>query len=182
MGPDAHEDDAREVGQGDGLRDARRVAVDESLRCATAASDLAALRLVIDESGTHASLEALSAARRARDKLRGKAKRTAQRKRREGGDMPTPDESVPGAEGETEELQQQTQLPAHDTSNSSDIFSASEDSSCIVCMERPRNATIVHGETAHACCCIECAKQLQAAGQPCPMCRLPIDVVARQFS
>ena len=57
-----------------------------------------------------------------------------------------------------------------------------EDKSCVVCWEKPRNATIVHGDSGHGCCCLGCAKELKARQQPCPVCRLPIDLVIRQYS
>ena len=53
--------------------------------------------------------------------------------------------------------------------------------SCVVCFKAPINATIVHGETGHVCCCVGCAKQLQAMRQPCPLCREPIAAVVRNF-
>ena len=59
---------------------------------------------------------------------------------------------------------------------------SAEDKSCVICWEKPRNATIVHGETGHGCCCIDCAKELKARNQPCPICRESIDLVIRQFS
>ena len=52
---------------------------------------------------------------------------------------------------------------------------------CVVCLDRTRNATITHGETGHMCCCYDCALDLQWRGDPCPMCRQPIDSVVRQF-
>ena len=53
---------------------------------------------------------------------------------------------------------------------------------CIICMDEPRNATLVHGDTGHVCCCLKCAQDLKAKGLACPMCRKPIDVVIRQFT
>ena len=55
------------------------------------------------------------------------------------------------------------------------------DQSCVVCMVAVRNASVVHGETAHICCCLDCAKALKARGNPCPICNEPIDVVLRHF-
>ncbi len=43
-------------------------------------------------------------------------------------------------------------------------------------MDEPRNATLVHGDTGHVCCCLECAQDLKPKGLACPMCRKPIDV------
>ena len=44
-----------------------------------------------------------------------------------------------------------------------------------------RNATFVHGETGHIACCLLCARALQARGDSCPVCRLPVDVVIQHF-
>ena len=52
---------------------------------------------------------------------------------------------------------------------------------CIICTERPKNATIIHGDTGHLCCCWQCAQVVKMRGDPCPICRLPIDMVIRQF-
>lgn len=52
---------------------------------------------------------------------------------------------------------------------------------CIVCINRPKNATIVHGHTGHICCCLSCAYALQRRGDPCPICRAPIDRVIKQY-
>jgi hypothetical protein len=43
-------------------------------------------------------------------------------------------------------------------------------------MDEPRNATLVHGDTGHVCCCLKCAQDLKPKGLACPMCRKPIDV------
>ena len=59
---------------------------------------------------------------------------------------------------------------------------SAKDKSCVVCWEKQCNATIVHGETGHGCCCIDCAKELKRRNQPCPVCRESIDLVIRQFS
>ena len=53
--------------------------------------------------------------------------------------------------------------------------------SCIVCQERPKDATIVHGTTGHVCCCTTCAQELQRTEDRCPICRAPIDSVIRQY-
>jgi len=58
---------------------------------------------------------------------------------------------------------------------------ADQDEWCCVCMAAPRSATIVHGDTAHICCCLECARLLEKKGNPCPICNEPIDTVLRHF-
>ena len=55
------------------------------------------------------------------------------------------------------------------------------DSKCIICLEKPRDATIVHGGTGHVCCCLDCAKRLEQRRDPCPICKQPIQLVIQQF-
>jgi Zinc finger, C3HC4 type (RING finger) len=55
------------------------------------------------------------------------------------------------------------------------------DDRCLICLSEERTSTIVHGETGHIACCLVCARILKARGDPCPVCRLPIDVVIQQF-
>ena len=57
-----------------------------------------------------------------------------------------------------------------------------EQRKCMICMTADKDATIVHGETGHMCCCYRCAKDLQVRGHSCPMCREKIDAVIRQFN
>ena len=52
---------------------------------------------------------------------------------------------------------------------------------CVVCMEGPREAVIAHGQTAHTVCCMTCAHALKSRGEPCPICRAPIDTVLQNF-
>ena len=52
---------------------------------------------------------------------------------------------------------------------------------CSVCWESAADATIVHGETGHVCCCLPCAKQLKANGARCPICRAPIEAVIKAY-
>lgn len=52
--------------------------------------------------------------------------------------------------------------------------------SCVICLEASRNASLIHGETAHLCCCLDCAKVLK--GKPCPMCRETVETVLKTFS
>jgi E3 ubiquitin-protein ligase Mdm2 len=55
------------------------------------------------------------------------------------------------------------------------------DNSCLCCIDKTRNATMVHGDTGHIACCLDCARMLKASGQPCPVCRLPIDSVILHY-
>lgn len=55
------------------------------------------------------------------------------------------------------------------------------DDRCLICLCEDRTATIVHGETGHVACCLVCARILKARGDPCPVCRLSIDLVVQHF-
>ncbi|KAK3736136.1 hypothetical protein QZH41_015532, partial [Actinostola sp. cb2023] len=52
---------------------------------------------------------------------------------------------------------------------------------CIICLENPKNATLIHGDTGHLCCCWSCAQVLKKRGDTCPICRQHIDHVIKQF-
>lgn len=39
-----------------------------------------------------------------------------------------------------------------------------DNSKCIICMEQPKNATVIHGDTGHCCCCYACAQVLKQRG------------------
>jgi hypothetical protein len=58
---------------------------------------------------------------------------------------------------------------------------ADESIVCVVCMAEPRDGVIVHGTTAHICCCFVCANILKEGGRECPLCRVKIDLVVRSF-
>ncbi|XP_022111004.1 protein neuralized-like [Acanthaster planci] len=44
---------------------------------------------------------------------------------------------------------------------------------CTVCFENPPNA--VFYRCGHVCCCLECGSKLKERGDPCPLCRAPIE-------
>lgn len=52
---------------------------------------------------------------------------------------------------------------------------------CVICMDNPRTAILVHEETGHIACCLKCARLLKARGDLCPVCRLPISSVVQYF-
>ncbi len=56
-----------------------------------------------------------------------------------------------------------------------------KDEFCVICLTEDRNATMVHGSTGHIACCLMCARILKARKDPCPVCRLPIDLVIQHF-
>ena len=48
---------------------------------------------------------------------------------------------------------------------------------CVVCVTRPRNTSIIHGDTGHQVCCLECASRLKTEKKRCPVCRKKIKLV-----
>ena len=56
-----------------------------------------------------------------------------------------------------------------------------DDALCIICLTNLKDATIIHGATGHVCCCLVCAKTLEDRGDPCPICREPIQLVIQQL-
>jgi hypothetical protein len=70
---------------------------------------------------------------------------------------------------------------AHATPSSTRSLDAQHDPRCLICLCDDRTATLVHGETGHIACCLVCARILQARGDPCPVCRMPIDLVVQHF-
>lgn len=64
---------------------------------------------------------------------------------------------------------------------SDDNASADNNTACMICMERERNASLLHGDSVHVVCCLECGRGLVAAKQPCPLCRQPIENVLKTF-
>ena len=53
---------------------------------------------------------------------------------------------------------------------------------CVICLDKPKDATIVHGATGHVCCCTSCALERQRKGYRCPICRAAIDRVIKQYT
>jgi len=62
-----------------------------------------------------------------------------------------------------------------------DTMEEGEDTTCVVCMENPRNSVIIHGESGHQICCLNCARELNVKKKGCPICRAPIDNVVKLF-
>jgi serine/threonine protein kinase len=47
---------------------------------------------------------------------------------------------------------------------------------CVICLERPVAATLVHADgTGHKCCCVDCSGAYR--GKPCPICRQQVVAV-----
>jgi rubrerythrin len=67
-------------------------------------------------------------------------------------------------------------------SNSGGYALISPPSDCVICMDAPRDAVIVHGSDAHHVCCMSCAKTLIRSRQSCPVCQRNIEKVLNYFS
>ncbi|GKY97980.1 hypothetical protein MPSEU_000756100 [Mayamaea pseudoterrestris] len=67
------------------------------------------------------------------------------------------------------------------TLRTSGAADGARDNRCLICLNDDRSATLVHGETGHIACCLQCARILKARSDPCPVCRLPIDLVVQHF-
>ena len=52
---------------------------------------------------------------------------------------------------------------------------------CMICLSKPKEASIIHGKTGHQVCCYVCAKRLKKKGKSCPVCRRPITKVIKNF-
>ncbi|KAK3739358.1 hypothetical protein RRG08_041677 [Elysia crispata] len=57
----------------------------------------------------------------------------------------------------------------------------SRNEACVVCLVRPKTASIIHGKTGHQVCCYHCAKKLKKQRRACPICRRPIQRVIRNY-
>ena len=53
---------------------------------------------------------------------------------------------------------------------------------CIICMDEYKTAVLVHEQTGHIVCCIQCARILLARGDKCPVCREKFTSVVQYFS
>ena len=58
---------------------------------------------------------------------------------------------------------------------------ASASDMCMICLSRPKTASIIHGSSGHQVCCYQCAKRLKRKGRCCPVCRRSIQKVVRNF-
>ena len=56
-----------------------------------------------------------------------------------------------------------------------------EEDLCIICMEQPKNASLIHGDSGHIICCIGCANRLKQSHVPCPVCRQDIQLVVKNY-
>ena len=52
---------------------------------------------------------------------------------------------------------------------------------CMICLSKPKTASLVHGSSGHQVCCFPCAKRLKRRGKVCPVCRRPIQKVIKNY-
>ena len=52
---------------------------------------------------------------------------------------------------------------------------------CMICLSKPKSASLVHGSSGHQVCCFSCAKRLKRRGKVCPVCRRPIQKVIKNY-
>ncbi|XP_070537384.1 uncharacterized protein [Ptychodera flava] len=74
-----------------------------------------------------------------------------------------------------------TQQPGPSSSTPKPRDSHSFSDMCMICLTRPKAASIIHGRTGHQVCCYSCAKKLRRHGKPCPVCRRPIQLVIKNY-
>lgn len=63
----------------------------------------------------------------------------------------------------------------------SGIGSSLEMEFCSICQEQSKDAVLIHGKSAHQVTCYPCGKRLRNNGKPCPICRRPIKMVAKNY-
>jgi hypothetical protein len=57
-----------------------------------------------------------------------------------------------------------------------------DDDLCLICMDQPKNASLIHGDSAHIICCIDCAKMIMKNKASCPVCRKDIQLVVKNYN
>mmetsp|Transcript_2314 Transcript_2314/g.5167 ORF Transcript_2314/g.5167 Transcript_2314/m.5167 type:complete len:1020 (-) Transcript_2314:1623-4682(-) len=51
---------------------------------------------------------------------------------------------------------------------------------CVICLDAPMEAALAHGDSIHVCVCRTCSQLLQE-GDPCPMCREPVEKIYKRL-
>jgi len=67
------------------------------------------------------------------------------------------------------------------TTTTNPLIPLTEAEECIICVTERKTAGFLHGNTVHQACCLHCANGVKTKGQPCPVCRLPIERVVQIF-
>lgn len=62
-----------------------------------------------------------------------------------------------------------------------DSKTSAPSSLCCICLQAPKSAALLHGNTSHFVCCLDCSRRLKNSRATCPICRLPIDAVIKCF-
>ncbi|KAL3881737.1 hypothetical protein ACJMK2_028133 [Sinanodonta woodiana] len=52
---------------------------------------------------------------------------------------------------------------------------------CMICLSKPKTASIIHGSSGHQVCCFSCAVRLKRKGKACPVCRRTIQKVVKNY-
>ena len=65
--------------------------------------------------------------------------------------------------------------------NASSLKPSSVSDPCMICLSKPKSASLVHGSSGHQVCCFPCAKRLKRRGKVCPVCRRPIQKVIKNY-
>ena len=75
---------------------------------------------------------------------------------------------------------QQNNLQTNDKKEDSE----DDETVCVICMDAPKEAAFLHLEddTAHTCCCMNCANEILNSTKKCPMCRKKVKQVIRNFT
>merc|ERR1711915_1151935 len=50
---------------------------------------------------------------------------------------------------------------------------------CLMCCQRPKNASLIHGKLGHQVCCYPCAKKLWKKRSRCPICRRKVERIIK---
>jgi len=50
---------------------------------------------------------------------------------------------------------------------------------CLMCCQRPKNASLIHGRLGHQVCCYPCAKKLWKKRSRCPICRRKVERIIK---
>jgi len=50
---------------------------------------------------------------------------------------------------------------------------------CLMCCQRPKNASLIHGRLGHQVCCYPCAKKLWKKQSRCPVCRRKVERIIK---
>lgn len=67
--------------------------------------------------------------------------------------------------------------------NNMDV-SDEDENLCVICLDAPKQGSFIHSggdDTAHMCCCMECAKQIMSTTKKCPMCRAAVERIIKTY-